>query len=254
MIIGLGVRTLFAKEIRRFMRVYGQTLLSPLITTALYFIVFGYSLGSRLKEVDGVPYAAYIVPGLITLGVVSNAFLNTASSLFMMKIQGTVTDLLVSPLSYLEILAGFVAAGVVRGMMVGGLMWTVAGLFTGFGMKNPLLVLAFLLLTSISFASMGLAIAIWADKFEQVNFVPTFVITPLTFLGGVFYSVEMLPPALATFTRANPIFYIVDGVRHGMLGVSDADPRIGFALLSAFTVVAVGTTYTMLRSGYKLRG
>lgn len=254
MIVGLGVRTLFAKEIRRFMRVYGQTLLSPLITTILYFVVFGYSLGSRLREVDGVPYAAYIVPGLITLGVVSNAFLNTASSLFMMKIQGTVTDLLVSPLSYVEILAGFVAAGVVRGMMVGVLMWMVAGFFTGFGMAQPLLVIAFLTLTSVAFAAMGLAIAIWAEKFEQVNFVPTFVITPLTFLGGVFYSVEMLPPALAAFTRANPIFYIVDGVRHGMLGVSDASPLVGLGMLSLVATASVGTAYWMLRSGYKLRG
>jgi ABC-2 type transport system permease protein len=253
-VISYGLWTLFVKEVRRFMRVPGQTLLSPVVTTVLYFVVFGWSLGGRLREVEGVPYARYIVPGLVALGVVTNAYSNTASSLFVMKLQGTVVDLLVSPLSYGQILTAFVGAGVLRGLLVGGVMWLVAGAFEGFGLAHPLVALALVVLAAVLFAALGLVTAIWASSFEQVNFIPTFFITPLTFLGGVFYSVDMLPAGLRTFTLANPIFYMVDGMRFGMLGVSDADPRAGAALLVVLAAAAVGVAYALLRSGYKLRG
>jgi ABC-2 type transport system permease protein len=249
----LGVWTLFAKEVRRFMRVPGQTLLSPLVTTTLYFVVFGWSLGSRLQTVAGVPYARFIVPGLVTLGVVSNAYLNTASSLFVMKMQGTIVDLLVSPLSYAEILAGFVGAAVLRGLLVGGVMWAVAGAFTGFELAHPILAFVLLLLVALAFAALGLITAIWADSFEQVNFFPTFFITPLTFLGGVFYSASMLPDGLRRFTLANPVFYMVDSVRFAMLGISDAPPATGVALLAGLSAASVGVAYALLRAGYKLR-
>jgi ABC-2 type transport system permease protein len=253
-VISYGLWTLFAKEVRRFLRVPGQTLLSPVVTTILYFVVFGWSLGGRLADVGGVPYARFIVPGLVALGVVTNAYSNSASSLFVMKLQGTVVDLLVSPLTYGEILWAFVGAAVVRGLLVGGVMWLVAGAFEGFGLAHPLVALALVLLAAILFAALGLVTAIWASSFEQVNFFPTFFITPLTFLGGVFYSVEMLPPALRRFTLANPIFYMVDGVRFGMLGISDASPWAGAVLLAALAGAAVALAYAMLRSGYKLRG
>lgn len=252
--IRLGVRTLLVKELRRFLRVPGQTLLSPIVTTTLYFVVFGYSLGARLREVEGVPYARYIVPGLVTLGVVSNAFLNTSSSLFVMKLQGTVIDLLVSPLSYGEILAGFVGAAAARGLMVGGIMWLVAAAFTGFGLAHPLFAMALLLLVAVAFAGMGFMTAIWAGSFEQVNFFPTFVITPLTFLGGVFYSVWMLPPSLRRLTLANPVFYLVDGVRFGMLGLCDGSPLAGLAIAGLLCALSLGGSYAMLATGYRLRG
>ncbi len=252
--ISLGLRTLFAKEVRRFLRVPGQTLVTPIVTTALYFVVFGWSLGSRLREIEGVPYARFIVPGLVTLGVVTNAYANTASSLFVMKLQGTIVDLLVSPLAYGEILCAFVGAAVVRGLAVGGVMWAVAGVFGGFELAHPLVALVLVTLAAISFAALGLVTAIWANTFEQVNFFPTFFITPLTFLGGVFYSVEMLPPALRRFTFANPVFYMVDGVRFGMLGISDAAPWAGAALLVALAAASTGAAYAVLRSGYRLRG
>ena len=252
--ISYGLWTLFVKEVRRFLRVPGQTLLSPVITTVLYFVVFGWSLGSRLREVHGVPYARFIVPGLVALGVVTNAYANSASSLFVMKLQGTVIDILVSPLTYGEILWAFVAAAVVRGVLVGAVMFGVAGLFEGFGLAHPLFALALVVLAATLFAALGLITAIWASTFEQVNFVPTFFITPLTFLGGVFYSVEMLPPAFRRFTFANPIFYMVDGVRFGMLGVSDASPWTGAALLGALAALSLGAAYALLRSGYELRG
>jgi ABC-2 type transport system permease protein len=253
-VIPVGVRTLFAKEVRRFLRVPGQTVLSPIVTTTLYFVVFGWSLGSRLREIDGVSYARFIVPGLVVLGVLTNAYLNTASSLFVMKLQGTVVDLLVSPLSYGEILVGFLGAAVVRGMLVGGVMWVVAGFFTGFEVAHPLLALALLLLVSVAFGALGLVTAVWASTFEQVNFFPTFFITPLTFLGGVFYSVELLPPGLRAFTLANPIFYLVDGVRYGILGVSDAPPAAGAGLLGLLAAGSVAAAWAVLRSGWRLRG
>ncbi|HTO97589.1 MAG TPA: ABC transporter permease [Myxococcales bacterium] len=252
--ISLGLRTLLLKEVRRFLRVPGQTLLSPLITTTLYFVVFGFSLGARLREIEGVPYARFIVPGLVTLGVVSNAYLNSSSSLFVMKIQGTVVDLLVSPLTHGEVLAGFLGAAVLRGLVVGTLMWIVAGVFSGFELAHPVLALALLVLVAVSFAALGFMAAIWATSFEQVNFFPTFIITPLTFLGGVFYSARMLPPGLRRFTLANPVFYVVDGVRFGMLGISDTTPWAGALFLMALTIVTVGSAYRMLASGYRLRG
>jgi len=252
-VITLGLKTLFVKEVRRFLRVPGQTLLSPLVTTTLYFLVFGYSLGGRLREIEGVPYARFIVPGLVTLGVVTNAYLNSASSLFVMKIQGTIVDLLVAPLTYSEVLAGFLGAAVVRGMTVGLVMWAVAGFFGSFSLAHPALALALLLLAAVSFSALGFMTAIWATTFEQVNFVPTFIITPLTFLGGVFTSAAMLPPALRGFTQANPLFYVVDGVRFGMLGISDASPWAGALLLFGLAAATVGGAYRMLASGYRLR-
>jgi ABC-2 type transport system permease protein len=253
-VISRGLRTLFEKEVRRFLRVPGQTLLSPVITTTLYFLVFGYSLGGQLHEVEGVPYARFIVPGLVTLGVVTNAYINSASSLFVMKIQGTVVDLLVSPLTYGEILAGFVGAAVVRGLLVGLVMWVVAGLFGSFTLVHPFLALLLLVLAAVSFASLGFVTSVWATTFEQVNFFPTFIITPLTFLGGVFYSVSMLPAGLRRLTLANPVFYLVDGVRFGVLGVSDASPWAGALLLFGMAAATLGAGYQLLRSGYRLRG
>jgi ABC-2 type transport system permease protein len=253
-VISLGLRTLFAKEVRRFMRVPGQTLLSPIVTTTLYFVVFGFSLGARLRDIEGVPYARFIVPGLVTLGVVTNAYLNSASSLFVMKIQGTIVDLLVSPLSYAEVLVAFVGAAVFRGLLVGTVMWAVAGAFSGFDLAHPVIALVLVVLAAIAFASLGLVTAIWARTFEQVNFFPTFFITPLTFLGGVFYSVDMLPPALRAFTLVNPVFYMVDGVRYAMLGVSDASPWAGMALLLSLAAAGVLGAWLTLRSGYNLRG
>ena len=252
--ISLGLRTLLAKEIRRFLRVPGQTLASPLVTTTLYFLVFGWSIGHQLRDVDGVPYARFIVPGLVVMGTVQNAYLNSASSLFVMKLQGTILDLLVSPLSYGEVLTGFLGAAVVRGLLVGGITWLVASLFTGFGVAHPLLALTVLGLVAVTFAGLGVASAIWASTFEQVNFFPTFFILPLTFLGGVFYSARALPPVLEPFTRANPLFYMVDAVRYAMLGISDAPPGVGIALVSVLAAGAVALPYALLRSGWRLRG
>jgi ABC-2 type transport system ATP-binding protein len=249
----LGVRTLYRKEVKRFLRVPGQTVLSPLITTALYFLVFGYSLGGRLREVDGVPYSRFLVPGLVMLGLINNSFLNTSSSLFIMKLQGTIVDLLVTPLSYGEILSGFVAAGCTRALIVGVLTWGTAALFVGTALPHLLLALAAGVLVSICFAACGLIVALWADKFEQVNFLPTFVITPLTFLGGVFYSASMLSPQFQALLHLNPIYYLIEGMRFALIGSSHVPAVQCFGLMALLAVGMLALALELLRRGYKLR-
>jgi ABC-2 type transport system permease protein len=248
----IGFRTLLAKETRRFLRVPGQTVAQPVITTALYFLVFGFALGGRVRELDGVPYVRFIVPGLVMLSLIQNAFLNTASSMFIAKMQGTIVDLLVAPLSVGELLVAFTLAAVLRGLLVGSIVWIVAAIFTGFGVAHPVWVAVFSVLVATTFGLAGLAVAIWSDKFEQLNLIPTFLITPLTFLGGVFYSARMLPEPWAGITRANPILYMVEGLRYGLLEMGPV-PWFGLALTSALCALAGLIVWWMLASGYKLR-
>jgi ABC-2 type transport system permease protein len=247
------MKTLLTKEVRRFLRVPGQTVLSPLISTTLYFIVFGYSISTRVHAVEGMPYLSFMVPGLIFLGIANNAFLNSSSSLFMTKMQGTVVDLLVAPLGPGELMAGFIGGAMVRGLVVGGLTWAVAAVFTPFSLQHALVAAYFLLLSSYVFSVLGMLTAIWAEKFEQINFFPTFVMMPLTFLGGVFYSVRELPAPWNHVSLFNPMVYMVDGVRYGLLGRSLFSPTMGGGILLGVAVVATGATYAALRSGYKLR-
>jgi len=248
-----GLQTLFLKEVRRFLRVPGQTVLSPLISTTLYFVVFGVSLGGRMEEATGQRYLPFIVPGLVFLGLANNAFLNTSSSLFIMKIQGTIVDLLVAPLGPGELLLGFVGGGMVRGLAVGLLTWLVALVFAGFQLAHPLATIGFLLGTAYVFSVLGLVAAVWAEKFEQINFFPTFVMLPLTFLGGVFYSVARLPEPWRTISHFNPMVYMVEGLRYGMLGTSSLPPSAGGSMLLALALASTAVTYALLARGYKLK-
>jgi len=249
----IGFKTLLVKETRRFLKVPGQTVAQPVITTALYFLVFGFALGGMVREVDGVSYVRFIVPGLVMLSLIQNSFLNTASSMFIAKMQGTIVDLLVAPLSPLELLGAFTLAAVGRGVLVAGIVWLVAAIFTGFSMAHPGWVIAFALLVAAEFALFGLIIAIWSDKFEQLNLIPTFVITPLTFLGGVFYSARMLPEPWQSITKLNPILYMVEGLRYGVLGQSSASPWLGLILTLLLTILSALVVWVMLARGYKLR-
>ncbi|HYX92657.1 MAG TPA: ABC transporter permease [Myxococcaceae bacterium] len=249
----VGMKTLLVKEVRRFLRVPGQTVLSPLISTTLYFVVFGYSVGSRVGAIHGVSYVHYIVPGLVFLGIANNSFLNSSSSLFITKIQGTVVDLLVAPLGPGELLAGFVSGAMVRGLIVGLLTWAVALVFTGFELAQPLVLAALLFLESYVFAVLGLLAALWAEKFEQINFFPTFVMFPLTFLGGVFYSVDRLPSPWREASLFNPIVYMVDSTRFAFLGHTDFSPWIGIALLLALALASSVSALALLSRGYKLK-
>lgn len=248
-----GLTTLLRKEIRRFLRVPGQTVLSPLVSTVLYFVVFGSALSSRVGEVEGLPYVQFIVPGLVFLGIANNAFLNTSSSLFITKLQGTVVDLLAAPMGPAEILAGFIGGAMVRGLLVGGLTWAVGTLLASAPVAHPLLTLLMLALSAYAFAVLGFLAGLWAEKFEQVNFWPTFIMLPLTFLGGVFYSVRTLPGIWGTVSHFNPMVYMVDGVRHAMLGRAMYAPWLGPAILGALGAFATLLAWTLLRRGYKLQ-
>jgi ABC-2 type transport system permease protein len=250
----LGLRTLFLKEYRRFMKVPGQTLASPVVSTVLYLLVFGYALGGRLKQVAGVPYFDFIVPGLVMLGITSNAFLNSSSSMMGMKLTGTIIDLLVTPLAYGEMVAAMVAASAVRGLLVGALIWLVASVARWDVQVAQLgYALAFPALAAVLFGAVGLLTGLWADRFEQLNFVPAFILTPLTFLGGVFYDVRALPPVLQTVSQLNPILYLVEGMRAGLLGTAAVDPRVGLGALVAATGLLIAACLLVLRSGWKLR-
>ncbi len=247
-----GAKTLFMKEVRRFLRVPGQTVLQPLISTSLYFIVFAYTLGGRQSEVDGVPYAQFIVPGLVFLGIANNAFLNASSSFFITKIQGTLVDLLVAPLGPTELLIGFISGAMVRGILVGLLTWVVALFFTGGHLVHLGTTVLFLTLSAYVFAVLGLIAGVWAEKFEQINFFPTFLMLPLTFLGGVFYSVQHLPEPFRTISLFNPVVHMVEGLRGGMLGLPESSP-LGLGLLLGLAVVSTAVAWQMLRVGYKLK-
>ena len=248
----IGAKTLLGKEVRRFLRVPGQTILQPLISTSLYFVVFGYTLGGRQAQIEGVAYVQYIVPGLVFLGIANNAFLNASSSFFITKIQGTIVDLLVAPLGPLELLFGFITGAMVRGLLVGLLTWVVALAFTGARLVNVFQTLLFLGLSAYVFAVLGLLAGIWAEKFEQINFFPTFLMLPLTFLGGVFYSVHGLPEPFRTISMFNPVVHMVDGLRAGMLGIAQTS-QLGLFLLLGLAAAATGLAYRLLSLGYRMK-
>lgn len=248
----VGVRTLLMKEVRRFMRVPGQTLFSPLISTSLYFLVFGLTPGGTVSATEGVPYLDFIVPGLVLLGTANNAFLNSSSSLFITKIQGTVVDLMVAPLGPAELLIGFISGAMIRGLIVGLATWATTLYFTSIHLVHPLETLAFLLLSAYVFAVLGLLAGLWADKFEQINFFPTFVMLPLTFLGGVFYSVQRLPEPFRTISLFNPVVHMVEGLRAGMLGLP-LPQTPGLVILVTLAVGSTALGYRLLKTGYKLK-
>lgn len=248
-----GSWTLFMRETRRFMGMAGQTLLSPVLTTMLYFVVFGFTLGTRLAEVRGIPYVDFLVPGLIMLNLINSAYMNSAFSLFLAKVHGSVVDLLVTPLSPLQLLMGYLGASVLRAMLTGGIIWAVAAMMGAATLHNPIYTLIFMVFTSAAFAMVGLVVAILAEDFDQVNFLPSFLLMPLTFLGGVFYSIEMLPEPWTTVSKFNPILYMVNGLRYGMTGVTDVPIQHGLAIVGLLVLAFGWMAAALLASGRKLR-
>ena len=248
-----GMWTLFVREIRRFWSVSRQTIISPVITTMLYFLVFGYSLGDRLQEIDGITYIDFLVPGLVMLAVINNAYTNAGFSLFIAKVHGMIVDLLVTPISYTQFLLAYVAAAMVRAMLVGTIIWVVALLMGASLPTSAPLALLFMALTAMVFSLLGLCVAIVASEFDQVNFLPNFLITPLTFLGGVFYSVEMLPDFWRRVSYGNPVLHMVNGLRYSMTGVSDVPWWTGLVILVGLSAAFGLAAHWLLRSGYNLR-
>lgn len=248
-----GCGVLLKRETRRFMNMAGQTVVSPVLTTLLYFVVFGFTLGSRLEEIRGIPYVDFLVPGLIMLNLITSAYMNSAFSLFLAKVHGSIVDILLTPLSPLQILVGYLGASLLRALLTGGIIWIVAALMGANTIHNLWITLIFMVLTSLAFALLGLIVAIWAKDFDQVNFIPSFLLMPLIFLGGVFYSIEMLPEGWAMVSALNPILYMVNGLRYGMTGVADAPVLLGLAIVLGLVLGFVWIAVRLLESGRKLR-
>lgn len=248
-----GTWMLFLKELDRFWSVAGQTVISPVVTTLLYFLVFGYSLGDRLREIQGVPYVDFLVPGLIMLALINNSFINSAFSFFITKIHGIIVDILVTPLDHVQLTIGYTSASILRGMLVGGIIWAIAAVMGAGTVHSPLITVGFMFATALAFSSLGLVIAILSEDFDHINLLPNFLITPLTFLGGVFYSIEMLPEPWGFVSRFNPILYVVNGIRYGMTGYSDVALWQGVAVVGGMSVLFTAGALWLLASGKKVR-
>ena len=249
----VALLTLMRKEIRRYTRIWSQTLLPSAITMSLYFLIFGSLIGSRIGEMGGVSYMEFVVPGLIMMAIVTNSYANVVSSFFGSKFNNSIEELLVSPTPNHIVLLGFVSGGVSRGMLVAVIVTIVASLFVELNIHSYAVVVAVVTLTSILFSLCGLINAVFANTFDDINIVPTFVLTPLTYLGGVFYSLKLLPEFWATVSQANPLVYVVNAFRFGMLGVSDVSVGFAFAMIGAFTLVAYLYAAHLLRPGRRLR-
>ena len=250
-----GLKTLYIKEVRRFFKVHMQTIWAPAITTLLYLVIFTVALGRSGKTVMGVPFADFIAPGLIMMGMLQNSFANASFSLMVGKMQGTIVDYLMPPLSTGELIAALVSAAVTRAFLVGGAVWLVMSLWPSVhvSIAHPLTALWFGLMGSLMLAFLGVITSIWADKFDQAAMVTNFVVTPLSLLSGTFYSVEQLSPAFRAVSHANPFFYIISGFRHGFLGVTDSPVLFGAGLLLAINVTLFVLCYLLLRSGWKIK-
>jgi ABC-2 type transport system permease protein len=245
--------TIVRKEARRFIRIWSQTLLPPAISMTLYFIIFGSLIGARIGTMSGYSYMQFMVPGLIMMAVLTNAYSNVVSSFFGAKFQRHIEELLVSPTSNHTILLGFVVGGVMRGVCVGAIVTALSLFFSKLHIQHIGITLMILLLTSLLFSLLGFINAVYANNFDDISIVPTFVLTPLTYLGGVFYSIDLLPDFWSALSRLNPILYIVNGFRYGFLGVSDVNVGLAFAIVLAFTVAAYLYSMHLLRTGKRLR-
>ena len=245
--------TLVRKEIRRFMRLWIQTLVPPVITITLYFVIFGNLIGRRIGEMNGYSYMDFIVPGLILMAVINNAYANVVSSFFSQKFQRNIEELLVSPVPNYVILIGFVVGGSARGLAVGLIASVVAMFFSGFYMHNIFIAITVVLLSSVVFSLGGLINAIYANKFDDVTIVPTFILTPLIYLGGVFYSIDLLPDFWRAVSHVNPIFYMVDAFRFGILGISDVNIAYALLILLAFAFGLFSFALFLLNRGTGLR-
>jgi len=245
--------TLCTKELLRFFKVSFQTVAAPVLTTLLYLVIFGHALEGRLEVYRGLRYSAFLVPGLVMMGVLQNAFANSSSSLIQSKITGNIVFVLLAPISYVEFFAAYVAASVVRGLVVGACVLAVTLFFVDLPLHAPLWALAFALLGAALLGTLGLVAAVVSDKIDQVAAFQNFVVVPLTFLSGVFYSIHALPPFWQRLSHANPFFYMVDGFRYGFFGASDFPPAASLAIVFASLLAVSSATLWLLKSGYKLR-
>lgn len=245
--------TILVKEVRRFMRIWQQTLLPPAITIALYFVIFGKLIGPRIGEMSGFSYIEFVVPGLIMMSVITNSYGNVVSSFFGTKFQRSIEELLVSPVPNYIILLGYVIGGVVRGLAVGVIVTLLSLFFTDLQVSHPGVTVAIVFLTAVLFALAGFINAVFANNFDDISIIPTFVLTPLTYLGGVFYSISMLPSFWQGVSLANPVLYMVNTFRYGLLGVSDINVAWAFVMVTGFCVLLFFFSLFLLERGKRLR-
>lgn len=248
-----GVYTLFSKEVLRFWKVSFQTVLAPVITALLYLLVFSHVLEDRVKVFEGVDYAAFLIPGLMMMSIIQNSFANSSSSLTQSKVTGNIVFLLLTPLSHLELFVGYVAAAVVRGFTVGAGVFLLAVFYVQVPVHNVAVIIGFAILSSAVLAVMGVIAGIWAEKFDQLAAFQNFIIMPLSFLSGVFYSIHSLPPFWQSVSHFNPFFYMIDGFRYGFFGQSDMAIDVSFLVVVIALLVLSALTLVLLKSGYKLR-
>jgi ABC-2 type transport system permease protein len=248
-----AIKAIYRFEMARFLRTLFQSILAPVIATSLYFIVFGSAIGSRMAAIDSVSYAAFIVPGLMMLSILTESISNASFGIYMPKWSGTIYEVLSAPVSPFEIVTGYVGAAATKSIVLGLIILGTARLFVDFSILHPLWMASFLILTSLAFSLFGFIIGIWADGFEKLQIIPTMVITPLTFLGGSFYSISMLPPVWQKITYFNPVVYLVNGFRWSFFGVSDVSVGISLSMTMALTLICLGLIVVIFRTGYKIK-
>ncbi len=248
-----AIAAIYRFEMARTFRTLMQSIASPVLSTSLYFVVFGAAIGSRMGEVDGIAYGAFIIPGLVMLSLLSESISNASFGIYMPKWSGTVYEVLSAPVSFVEIVFGYVGAAATKSVMVGTLILVTARLFVAYEVQHPFLMLAFLVLTSVTFSLFGFLIGLWADSFEQLQVIPLMVVTPLTFLGGSFYSIDMLPPFWQKVALVNPVVYLISGFRYSFFGVADVGVGVSLGMILGFLVICAGVVRYMINSGYKLK-
>jgi ABC-2 type transport system permease protein len=248
-----AIRAIYTFEMARTGRTLGQSIISPVLSTSLYFVVFGGAIGSRITEVEGVGYGSFIVPGLIMLTLVTQSVSNASFGIYFPKFTGTIFELLSAPVSFYEAVIGYVGAAATKSIILGVIILATAALFVPIEMQHPFWMLLFLVLTAVTFSLFGFILGIWADGFEKLQLIPLLVITPLTFLGGTFYSVGMLPPVWQTVTLFNPVVYLISGFRWSFYGIADVNVGVSLAATVAFLAACLAVIWWIFRTGYRLK-
>jgi len=249
----IGLYTMLRREVKRTMRVVTQTLVAPVISATLYIFIFGTVIGTRIDNFAGVPYISFVFPGILMLSIVNASFSSASSALYFMRFTRGIEEMLIAPFSYLEMLVGLVGSAITRALMVAFLILGVGLLFGAVSLEHPIWFVFYVSAISAIFAMLGIIVALWAEGFEQLQVMNTFIITPLTYLGGIFYSITMLPPLAATFTRANPFFYFVDGIRSSMIGFSEASTSLGLVVIIGLVLVLGFLVTYLFKIGWKIR-
>jgi ABC-2 type transport system permease protein len=248
-----AIRAIYRFEMARTRRTLMQSVISPVLSTSLYFVVFGSAIGSRMAEVDGISYGAFIVPGLIMLSLLTQSIANASFGIYFPKFTGTIYELLSAPISYHEIVISYVGAAATKSIILGLIILATAGLFVPLKIDHPVWMVVFLLLTAVTFSLVGFIIGIWADGFEKLQLVPLLIVTPLTFLGGSFYSIDMLPPVWQTISLFNPVVYLVSGFRWSFYGIADVSVGVSLGMTVAFMAMSLATVAWIFKTGYRLK-